>query len=32
LKQLITVTVSYNNTNLTSQDYRVVLKDFKIDR
>ena len=32
LKQLITVTVSYNNTNLASQDYRVVLKDFKIDR
>ena len=31
-KQLITVTVSYNNTNLASQDYRVVLKDFKIDR
>ena len=31
-KQLITVTVSYNNTNLASQDYRVVLKDYKIDR
>ena len=30
--QLITVTVSYNNTNLASQDYRVVLKDYKIDR
>ena len=32
LKQLITVTVSYNNTNLASQDYRVVLKSYKIDR
>jgi Tfp pilus assembly protein PilV len=31
-KQLITVTVSYNSTNLASQDYRVVLKDYKIDR
>jgi Tfp pilus assembly protein PilV len=31
-KQLITVTVSYNSTNLASQDYQVVLKDFKIDR
>lgn len=30
--QLITVTVSYNSTNLASQDYRVVLKDYKIDR
>jgi len=30
--QVITVIVSYNNTNLASQDYRVVLKDFKIDR
>ena len=31
-KQLITVTVSYNSTNLTSQDYEVVLKGYKIDR
>ena len=31
-KQLITVTVAYNGTNLASQDYQVVLKDFKIDR
>ncbi len=31
-KQLITVTVSYNNTNLASQDYRVVLKGYKIER
>jgi Tfp pilus assembly protein PilV len=30
--QLIMVTVSYNSTNLASQDYRVVLKDYKIDR
>ena len=30
--QLITVTVSYNNTNLASQDYSVVLKGYKIDR
>ena len=31
-KQLVTVTVSYNSTNLASQDYRVVLQDYKIDR
>ncbi len=31
-KQLITVDVSYRNENLASQDYRVVLKDYKIDR
>ena len=30
--QLITVSVSYNNTNLASQDYSVVLKGYKIDR
>jgi Flp pilus assembly pilin Flp len=31
-KQLITVTVSYNSTNLASQNYQVVLQDYKIDR
>ena len=31
-KQLITVDVSYRNENLASQDYRVVLQDYKIDR
>ena len=31
-KQLITVTVSYESENLESQDYRVVLQDYKIDR
>ena len=30
--QVIAVIVSYNNANLESQDYQVVLKDFKIDR
>jgi Tfp pilus assembly protein PilV len=30
--QLITVTVSYKNVNAASQDYRVVLKNYKIDR
>ena len=32
LKQLITVTVSYQSQNLASQDYSVVLKGYKIDR
>jgi len=31
-KQLITVTVSYESENLESQNYRVVLQDYKIDR
>ena len=31
-KQLITVTVSYESENLESQNYQVVLQDYKIDR
>jgi hypothetical protein len=30
--QLITVTVSYNNENLASQDHSVVLQDYKVNR